>query len=343
MAKLIQLSDDNITYVSLPTSDGSLSVTGNTVDDSLLGQTYASSFTSLLDWEASATGLVKGFSAYCGKVLKQGTSTAATAEPMSLVSGQKYQTTLASRNIWDHTVTPIIYDDGVDVTDEVETFDYLFGAITFNGTYTVIGAITADINYLPTASFGKALSFSLNQSADAVDDSDYASVCANNGYRINKQGIRNVDLTFDGIYDATEDFHQQLEDRESFIIEVDPLGTGKSIARGFFRINETSQDGAVGDNESESVTFTLSAPSPDFRPFGWQHAVDTELDAAIRIALDGFDLEQDVFLRYLPNGTGVAGGKTGSTVITDVSLESAIDGLNTFNLTFTGDGQLSDA
>lgn len=343
MSKLIRLSSDNITYVSLPTSDGSLSVTGNAVDDSLLGNTFSSSFTSLLDWEMGATGLVKGYAAYCGKILKQGTSTASVSEAMELVSGQTYKTTNTAHNIWDYTVTPVIYDDAVDVTDEVETFDYLFGKVTFKGTYTVTGTITADINYLPTASFGKALSFSLTQSVDAVDDSDYATVCANNGYRINKQGLREVSLSFDGIYDAVEDFHQQLEDRDSFIVEIDPMGNGKSIARGYFRVGDTSQDGAVGDNESESTNFTLSVPSPDFIPFGWDHASDTPLDPAIRIALDGFDLEQDVFVEYLPNGIGGAGGKTGSTVVTDVSLESSIEGLNTFNLTFTGDGSLNDA
>lgn len=343
MTKLIQLSTDNITFVSLPTTEGSLSVTTSSVDDSLLGTTFASTLPTIKDWEVSAPGLVKGYAAYCGKILKSGTSTASVAEAMELVSGLTYKTTNVLRNIWDYTVTPVIYDDATDVTSEVETFNYLLGQVTFKGTYTVVGTITADINYLPTSTFGKALSYSLTQSTTAVDDSDYATVCANGGYRINKQGLREVSLTFDGIYDAVEDFHQQLDDAEVFIIEVDPLGTGESIARGYFRVSSASQDGAVGDNESESVEFTLSVPSPDFTPFAWSHTLTTPLDPAIRIALDGFDLEQDVFVNYLPNGVGGAGGKTGSTVVTDVTLESEIEGLNIFNLTFTGDGALTDA
>jgi hypothetical protein len=340
MAKKIQVSTDGITYVSLPTPDGSLSVTANSTDDSLLGQTFASTFPTLLDWEGSSTGLVKGYAAYCGKILKSGISTVSVAEPLSLLSGATYKTDLASHGIWDYEVTPVIFDDGLDVTNEVKTFDYLFGSVTFKATYTVVGSITADINYLPTAAFGRALSFSLTQSTTAVDDSDYEAVCLNGGYRINKQGLRDVSLSFDGIYDAAEDFHAQLESREAFIVEIDPIGDGKSIARGYFRVSDTSQDGAVGDNESESTSFSLSVPSPDFKPFGWQHASDTTLNAAIRIVLDGFDLEQDVFFKYLPDGLV---GKSGSTVITDVTLESALDDLNRFSLGFTGDGVLADS
>ena len=342
MAKRIQLSDDNITFVSLPTPEGSLSVTSNSTDDSVLGTTFTSTFPTIIDWEMSATGLVKGSAAYCGRILKSGTPTSVTNLSLAFVSGKTYKTSIAANQIWDYNTAPVIRDDGFVVTDQVETFDYLFGSVTFLSTYSPIGSITADVDYLPTSTFGKALSFSLTQSTTAVDDSDYATVCANNGYRVNKQGLRDVSLSFDGIFDAAEDFHAQLESRNEFIVEIDPIGTTQSVARGYFRVSETSLDGAVGDNESESVSFTLSVPSPDFRPFGWSHFPGTPLEGAVKIALDGFDLEQDVYVRYLPSGTLATDGKTGTAVVTDVTLESAIDDINRFSLSFTGDGQLQD-
>lgn len=342
MSKRIRLSSDNITYYTLPTPEGDLNRTINTVDASTLGQTFADEFPTIIDWEMSSQGLVKGAAAYCGRILKSGISTAIVGAPLTLVSGQEYQITAAANQILDYQVTPVIYDDGVDVTSQVQTFNYLVGKIVFLGTYTVVGAITADVNYLPTATFGKTLSFSLTQSVNVVDDSSYQEVCSNGGFRVNKQGIRTVALSFDGIYDAANDFNTLINSRDTFIVELDPQGDGKSVARGYFRVTDLNQGGAVGDNESESVEFSLSVPSPDFIPFTWQHAIDSTLDPAVRIALDAFESESDVFVQYLPDGTTGSDGKGGSTVVTDVTLESSIEDINRFSLAFTGDGALID-
>ena len=91
MSKLIRLSTDNTTFTSLPSNAGDLSSDGEVVDDSILGNTFESGFTSILNWTLSADGIYKGVPGYQTCILKQGTSTFATTEDLSLVSGQEYR------------------------------------------------------------------------------------------------------------------------------------------------------------------------------------------------------------------------------------------------------------
>ena len=344
MAKLVRVSDDlGVTYHSIPGPSAELSLDGEAIDDTVLGQSFESNFTGLITWNISSEGFYKGVPGYCATLLKQGTPTAATGEAMSQISGQLYQIDDQSKEIWDRTASIVIYDGVTDVTNEVETFDYLFGRVTFKSTYTVVGAITVDVTYLPVVAFGRGQSFTLTQTATPLDQSDFATVCANNGYRVTAQGLRTVNLDFEGIFDTVEDFAQQLEDRNEIIIEINPDGNDKSVGRGFFRVINTNQSGNVGDNEIESITFGLNVPSGDFRPFGWQHESDTTLPTAIQKVLEAWDNETELDIEYLPNGIGGAGGKTGKVIVTDATLTNSIDSLPTFTLGFQGDGAITDA
>lgn len=342
-SKLVRFSADDVTYYSLPSNSSEMSFDGEVVDDSVLGQTYESGFTSLLNWNINADGIYKGEAGYNTCVLKEGTPVATTGEAMSLVSGKTYKITDTSKDIFSDTATITVYDDAVDVTAQVETYNYLFGTITFASGYSVVGAITIDVTYIPVAVVGRFNTFTLTQSVSAVDDSDFQSLKANNGYRLNTQGLRSVNLEASGIFDATEDFHQQLEDRDYFVLEVQADENAYSKARGYFRISTASQSGAVGDNEQESVTFVLNVPSSDYVPFGWEHDASSTLNSSILLALDAFEDETNLYVEYLPNGVGGAGGKTGQGVVTDISLSSSVDDMPRFSIAIQGDGALVDA
>lgn len=343
MAKLVRLSSDNITFHSLPTNSGALSVNGEVVNDSIHGTTFDSQFTSLLNWELSADGIYKGVAGYQTCILRQGTSTATTGEALALVSGQTYRVSDAAKEIIDAGQTLTVFDGVTDVTAQVESIDYLFGTITFVGTYTVLGAVTADYNYLPVAAVGRFNSFTLSQSVNSVDDSDFQTLKANNGYRLNTQGLRTVTLEASGIFNAADDFQQDLQDRNVVILEIQADGNGYSKARGYFQIGNVEQSGNVGDNEVESVTFNLNVPSSDYSPFSWDHNPSSTLSQALIVALNAFNDETNVFVEYLPNGIGGAGGKTGQGIITDISLESSIDDMPRFTVTVSGDGAIVDA
>lgn len=344
MAKLIRVSDDGgTTFHSVPGPSGELSLEGEAIDDTILGQSFQSEFTGLITWSVSSEGFYKGTPGYCATILKEGTPVNATSEAMSLVSGQTYQIDNSAKEIWDRNATITVYDNAVDQTSEVESYDYLFGKVTFKSTYTVTGPVTIDVDYIPVVAFGKGQSFTLNQTTDPLDQSDFSTTCANNGFRITGHGLRTVNLDIEGIFDTGEDFIQELKDRNELILEINPDGNKKSLARGFFRLTSVSQSGNVGDNEIESVTFSLNVPSSDFSPFGWQHENDTTLPTSIIKCLTAWSDETDLDLEYLPNGIGGAGGQAGTVIVNEVSLATSIDGLPTFTLGFQGDGVLADA
>ena len=203
--------------------------------------------------------------------------------------------------------------------------------------------VTVDISYIPVIEFGRPQGFTLNQTAEIRDESDINATCANNGYRLSASGLRSVSVDFEGIYDVSADLIQDLEDRGEVLLEINPDNQKKSLCRGFFRITDVSQSGNVGENEIESITFSLSVPSSDFSPFGWQHEPDTTLPTAIIQVLDAWNAESELDAQYLPNGVGGAGGKQGKVIVNDVTLTNNIDGLPEFALSFTGNGALVDA
>ena len=187
-AKRLQVSSDNATYYTLPGNTGQLSLDGNAVDDTVFGQLYKSEQTTLINAQITAPAFYKGLAGYNAKLYKPGTSTALTTEPMTLVSGKTYEITNAAKRVINRTFSPInVFDNAVNANAEVLNFDYLFGRVTFKASYTVIGPVTITGQYYPMVQLAKANSFSLTQSADAVDTTDFETAQGNSGYRTFKQ------------------------------------------------------------------------------------------------------------------------------------------------------------
>jgi len=336
MSKVINVSDDaGSTWHAIPGPDGSFGVDGVQMDDKILGQTYDSKHPGLATWNVAGRGLYKGFAGYLADLKKSGTATATTGEAMSVVSGKTYRIDDASKEAWNADATIVVYDGVTDVTVQVESYNYLFGQVTFLGAYTIVGAITIDVTYYPMATFGKGRSFTLTQSANALDDSDYQVVQANNGWRTHSAGLRTIGLEIGGIYNASDDWAGELINRNRIMIEINADGNSKSTARGWFRIATTGQEGEVGDNETESVNFVLSVAESDQDPFAWDHASDTTLATAIQKILTAFEDQTDLDIQYLPDGTN---GISGTTVVTGATLSGDIDSMNEFSFTFMGDG-----
>lgn len=340
-AKLVRIADSLVgTYAAVPGPGAELSIESAALNDTVLGQSFNSEFPGLQSWSVSTNGYYKGLAGYVADIKRAGTPTVVTGEAFTLVSGKTYQINNTAKRVWDRTATITVSDGVTDVTDEVETYDYLFGKVTFLSSYTILSSITADLTYLPLAAFGKGQSFTLTQTADALDQTTYINAQANGGYMVNAPGLRTVTLDIDGIYDVSEDNIGDLQDRGEYVIEVNPDGGNLSLCRGFFYLMSVNESGDVGANEVESLSFALSSPSADFTPFAWQHSVSTTLPAAIKTALDAWEDESLIAVQYLPNGIGGAGGREGEAVVTDITLTSAVDGLNEFTINLQGSGLL---
>lgn len=348
-AKKIRISNDGgSNYTELPGSQGSFNVNAEAVDDTILGQTYQSQDIGLEGWGISSDGIFKGFSGYKAEIKKQGSSTAFTAESMTLVSGKTYAIDDATKEIWDRSeVTMDILDTAASVAlADILNIDYLFGRVTFVDSYTPGGAITATGNFFPTLAMGKANTYNLTMSAEAIDETDFTTAQANDGTRIFLPGLRTVALELGGIFDATEAFAADLLARAEIIVEIDPAGDGSSIARGFFKYATVAQAGAVGALEEETINLTLTVPDETTNPavelpFNWRHTATT-LNQSIQDLLTSWLSELNTYdVQYLPLGEigqSPLDGKEGNFMVTDISLSGGLNNMNVFQAELQGTG-----
>lgn len=339
MAKRVQISVLNAdSWSTFPGSKADINYEGAQIKDTVFGQDFQSDQTGLISWSINTNGVFKGFAGYVAKILKSGTPTVMTAEAMSVVSGKTYQITAATKRVIDRLTAVTVYDDAVAVdAADIESISYLFGRVTFTSGYTPTGPITLTGKYLPMSQIGSAQSFTLTQTAATNDNSKASVVQANGGFRTFEAGLRTVTLAIKGVYDESADFKSLLLTRAEMVIEINPDGDQKSVARGWFKPNATGQSGDVGGLEDESLTFSLAVPAQEDidLPFTWLHASDSTLNLAIRKALDAWDSGDLVDVNYLPDGEN---GLTGEAVVTDVSLSSGLEAMNDFSVKFQGSG-----
>lgn len=334
MSKRIQISTDNTTWYTFPGNKGTFSNEAGSIKDTIFGADYDSSQTGLISWMIEGNGLYKGFAGYVTKIMKSGAPTAVTGEATSLVSGKTYKIAAATKNVWDRTVTPVVKDNGVAVDpSDIDSIDYMFGRVTFVSGYTPTGSITFDVTYLPMTQVAGANSYTLTQTANALDETDYETAQGNDGYRVYDYGLKTVSLSLKGIYKPTNGFADLLQSRAELIMEIDVDGGGKSVARGFFKPMSTSQDGDVGDLESDSVDFSLSVPEGVPAPFAWLIDSTSTLSVSIKTAITAWQNSDLVYMNYLADGES---GKSGQGVITDLTLTGGLEAMNEYAVKFQG-------
>ncbi len=349
-AKAIQISNDGgTTWITLPGSQGSFNANGESIEDTILGYEFASNESGLVNWGVSGEAIWKGFAGYIAELKAVGSTTGFTTEAMTVVTGKTFQIDDAAKEIWDRSVTLVIWDNGAPVAAaDIENVDYLFGRVTFTDAYTVLGSITANSgSYFPTASMGCAQSYNLTMTADAIDETCFNTAQANDGRRVFKAGLKTVALELTGVYSPSDDFKTMLTDRDEVIIEIDPAGDQSSMARGFFKLITQSQSGAVGALEEETLNFQLNVPDETTNPiveipFGWQHTGATTLNGAIQWLITSWEDGLNTYdVRYLPQGTigqSPLDGAKGDFVVTDISLSGALDAMNVFQAEMQGTG-----
>lgn len=349
MAKVIQISSDGgSVWNNLPGSEGSFNADGESVDDTILGQTYQSSDIGMVGWGVSANAIFKGFSGYLAEIMKQGTATGMTAEAMSLVSGLTFAIDDGTKEIWDRSsATFDILDNAISVAAaDIESVDYLFGRVTFVPGYVPTTPITVTGDFFPVVTIARPNSYNLTMSAEAINESDYASAQANSGHNIFTAGLRTVALELGGIFDDAENAAADVIARNELIIQIDPAGDGSSVARGFFKMITTGQSGAVGALEEETINLQLTVPDETSNPaialpFNWRHTATT-LNQSIQDLLTSWLTELNTYdVRYLPQGTpgqSPLDGRAGNFVVTDISLSGGLSNMNIFTTELQGTG-----
>lgn len=348
MAKRIRVSDDDgSTWYTLPGSSGEFSSEMAQVDDTIFGQDYQSESPAIGMWQVTANAYMKGIAGYVVKVMSGGTPVSTTSEATTLVSGKTYQVTdVAKRNI-SYAGAVVVNDDGSPVaTSDILSIDYLQGMVTFVASYTPAAAITLDYDYVPTAVIGKARSYQLTQQQAEIDNTDYATALANDGWRTHEGGLKTVNIEIGNIWNAANDFVDILANRAQVFIEVSPNntlagGTSEIAYKGFFKYQTQGQSGNVGALEEESLTLNLFVPNSEVlsSPFTWIFGSAANISQAVKICLTAFINGTPIMVQYSPDGTN---GKEGDCIVTEASLSGTFEGQNEFSFTFRGSGAPAD-
>ena len=334
--KTIQVSADGVNYFTVPGDSGDFSAESASLNDTIFGQDFSSNQSGLITWTVSSNARWRGFAGYCAKVKKSGTPTGFSAAPMTLVSGKTYEISNRAQSVWNWKVPVTFSSSGAISADKIQSIDHLHGRVTFIPSYTPPGAVTATGSYLPLVDFARANSFSLSQTADTTDTTDFATACNNGGFATSKATLLTADLELTGFYRADNDLFQLLTSREEFVVEIDAEGSGLSVARGIYKPITDNQSGDIGGDETETLSLALSVPD-GVLPFSWRHTTNTTLPQAIRILQDAWVNKETVYVRYLPEGEE-GEGREGEAIVTDISMESSVDGLVEFSVTLPGTG-----
>lgn len=345
--KRIQVSDDSgSTWNTLPGNQGDYKNTLNLTVDTIFGQSYESQQPNLGMWTMTANGIFKGVSGYNCVIKKGGTPTTMTAEACTQVGSTKtYFITNAVKRVISYLDALTVLDGGVDHTADVLSIDYLTGQVTFKSAYTPGGAITVTGKYIPLVVIAKAKSFTLSQTQTTIDNTGYDDAQSNSGHRVYVPGLRTVSLQLGSIFAASSAWLTTILSRGICYVEIDLDATnpGLTVARGFFKVNDRSQQGNQGAVEDETISLALWVPDGSLvaLPFSWYIANTSTLNVAIQKILASFVNQTIINGRYLPSGAPGASpldGATGLLFPTECSLTNSIDGLNDYTFKFQGTG-----
>jgi len=327
-AKVVSISADDITFTALPGSQADFTRQAAEQNDAVFGANFNSSLPTSLSWQLNANAVYKGYAGYVGTIKKGGTPTVMTAEAMSLVSGKTYKITASTKQVMDRATIPIFLDNAIDHTADVESYNPLFGTVTFKAAYTPTTPITVTGKYLPMATVGTFRGYTLNIQAAAINTADYDALQANGGYDTFIAGLKDVSLELPGMYQAAGGLPAILNARSELVIEINPdgLGASGSRARGYFKCTNSKMSGNLGALEQEDTSFKLAVPLANTgptisTPFAWDHNVASPIPTAIKHCVTGWEAGTNVYMKYL--GDGVNGAK-GASVVTNISLTSAI-------------------
>ena len=331
-SKTVQISSDGVTYHTLPGNTADFSAETNQLSDDIFGTSFSSTQPGLINWTVSGNALYRGFAGYVASVLRNGTSTAfGSSQAMTSINATTFQITDETKRIWDREATFTFTGDGGAITPE--SINYLTGTVTF-ATAPATPVLATAGRYFPTASLGCSNSFNLTQTSDTTDTTCFETASVNGGFATYRATLKTVELELTGFYRASNQFYDMLQGRGELIVEVNPDGNMKSYARGFFKPVTDSQTGDVGGDETETVSFRLSAPV-DVLPFTWVHANDSTIPDAVKTLLTAWADSEEVYVRYLPEGPANE-GRQGTAIVTDVSLSQSVDGMAEFSVSLQG-------
>jgi len=181
----------------------------------------------------------------------------ATNEDMQNIENNLlFQIIDSDKEIWDRTIEPIFFEDGVQIDDEdIENINYLFGRVLFNVAKT--GDITVMANYMPTSEVAEATDHTFSLVGEILDNTAYKRAKENNGFRTRIYGLRDVNVSLTRFYSANNHFIEAWENLDVFLLEHRPAPNVDAVWRGWFIAESADVSGGVDDIENIDITLQL--------------------------------------------------------------------------------------
>jgi hypothetical protein len=212
-----------------------------------------------------------GVAGYLASIRISGTATSMTSEAMSTNStvANTYQINSSVRQIWDRQTVPTFTEGSTGSSRpaipaaQVQSIDYLFGTVTFTVAQTT--PIRVSGNYLPTSIVAGAHSYTLNQSQELLDDTDFQST----GLVSRIKGLKDINITLSR-YDSTAtlvDLFTLVSNGNEAVVEIRPGGDTTNVFRSYTVVESDNHSGDAASIEGSDVTFQLDAD--DREAFGW--------------------------------------------------------------------------
>lgn len=331
-------------WLTYPSPSGSLELSMSEADNTIFSQpgqigAFESSIPTIASHTVSMSAYLRETAGYNADLKRGGTPTIFTGEAMSVESGTTYAITDVTKNYWNPRAAVTVYDGAVVVDPSNYSIDHLFGRVTFVASYTVVGAITADGEYVSLTAFGSANTIDLTQSAATNDITTFTSAQANNGWTSMEPALQTADAELSGFYDLSEDFFQVMSDRDEILVEIDWTGNGDFRSRGIFRVVSVSGSGDVGAPEEESVSLTLSSIEGVI-PYSFKFAAGAnEASTAFQLTANAWLNREYVAYRYAPEGLTERYFQ-GVACVSDSSVSVSVDGITELTVELTGTGEL---
>lgn len=204
-----------------------------------------------------------GLAGYRTVIKLTGTATAMTSESMTTDGSavlRRYKIDTSSKQIWNRSASFTFIDGGASTgstltSTQITTIDYLFGRATLSTAPT--GAVTVTGQYLPASNVAGAYSYSLTQTREMLDDTDYTST----GHRSRKPGLFDTNITVSRWDSVDLTYYNDLIGASAVVVEVRPGGSTTDVGRGYFLVESENHSGDVGGLESADISLQLDATS----------------------------------------------------------------------------------
>lgn len=216
---------------------------------------------------------------------------------------------------------------------DIDSFDYLFGKVTFDSGYTVNGTITADLTYIPLAAVAQAQNYDLSLSGDVVDVTDYPTAQANSGTRVQRVGLIEASLSVDRLEDLSHTFEASLLARAPLMVEV-VSANGDLTIRGWWIQSSLEKSGGVADAIMEGLQFELYGRNQN--NIGYSAAAG--LNSGIAALLSNLLARTAATLQYQIDGTD---GIEGSAYVSSFGLSGELEGVDNWSADLVSGGALS--